>query len=148
MSIDDIKKLRETTGSGITECKKAYDEAGGDCNKALEILKEHAEKTAEKKSAREIKAGFIDAYIHAEGKVGVLLKVGCETDFVAKNQDFKNIVHDIAIHIAAMNPASTEELLVQPFVKNPEITMKDFLQDTVARIGENIKIVQFTRLEI
>lgn len=148
MDIDDIKKLREITGAGVTDCKKACDEAGGRFNRALEILRSNAEKTVEKKSAREIKSGIVDSYIHGGGRVGVLLKIGCETDFVAKNQDFKNMAHDIAIHIAAMNPQSEEELFSQPFVKNPEISVKDFIRDAVGKIGENIKIEQFARFEI
>lgn len=148
MDVNDIKKLREQTGAGFGDCKKAIEEAAGDFNKALEFLKKRAGEVAEKKSYREIKSGIIDAYIHAGGKVGVLLKVGCETDFVAKNNDFKSIVHDIAIHIAAMSPDGEEDLLAQPFVKNPEMTMKDFLQEAITKIGENIKIEQFSRFEI
>lgn len=148
MDANQIKKLREQTGAGFGDCKKAVDEAAGDFNKALELLKKRAGAIAEKKSSREIKSGIIDAYIHAGGKVGVLLKVGCETDFVAKNDDFKNIVHSLAIHIAAMCPASEEEFLSQPFVKNPEITVKDFISEAISKIGENIKIEQFSRFEI
>lgn len=148
MDINTIKQLREQTGAGMTDCKKAYDEAGGDFNKALEKLKQIAGEIAEKKSSREIKNGLIEAYVHAGGKVGVLIKLGCETDFVAKNENFKNIAHDIAIHIAAMSPSSEEDLFAQPFVKNPEITVKDFLQESIGRIGENIKIDEFARFEI
>lgn len=148
MDINIIKQLREQTGAGMTDCKKVYDEAGGDFNKALEKLKQIAGEIAEKKSSREIKNGLIEAYIHIGGKVGVLVKLGCETDFVAKNENFKNIAHDIAIHIAAMSPSSEEDLFAQPFVKNPEITVKDFLQESIGRIGENIKIDEFARFEI
>jgi len=148
IDIEIIKKLRQQSGAGFTECKKAYSEAEGDFDKAMDILKIHAGETAEKKSSREIKAGLVDAYIHAAGKVGALVKVGCETDFVSKNEDFKSIVHDIAMHIAAMNPESEEDLFQQSFVKNPSITVKDFLQDAIVRIGENIKIEEFSRFEI
>jgi len=148
MEVENIKKLREQTGAGFGDCKKAIEEASGDFDKALELLKKRAVEVAEKKSSRNIKSGVIEAYIHAEGKIGVLIKAGCETDFVAKNDDFKNIIHDIAIHIAAMNPDGEEDLFAQPFVKNPEITVKDFLQEAVIKIGENIKIEQFSRFEI
>jgi len=148
MNIEDVKRLRQETGAGITDCKQIYDSAGENYEKALEILKKQAAETAEKKSIREIKTGLIDAYIHMNGKAGVLMHIGCETDFVAKNEDFKKAIHDIAMHIVAMNPSDEEELFSQQFVKNPEVTVKDYLNDLIAKMGENIKIEQFVRFEI
>ncbi|MFH1175718.1 MAG: translation elongation factor Ts [bacterium] len=148
MNIEEIKKLRQETGAGFTECKKAYEEAGEDFQKTLEILKGEAEKRAERKAERQIKAGLVSSYIHGSGKMGALLKVGCETDFVAKNEEFQKMVRDIAMHIVAMNPQNEEELLAQPFVKNPDITIKDYIQGAITRIGENIKIEQFVRFEV
>lgn len=148
INLEQIKKMREMTGAGFSDCKKAFDESGRIFDKAMELLKKRAGEIADKKSDREIKAGIVDSYIHAGGKSGVLLKLGCETDFVAKNSEFKNIAHDLAIHIAAMNPSGETELLSQPFVKNPEITVKDFLEEAIIKIGENIRIEQFARFEI
>ncbi len=148
MNIEEVKKLRQETGAGVTDCKQAYENAGEDYKKALEVLKSQAIATAEKKSTREIKAGVIDAYIHGNGKAGVLMHIGCETDFVAKNDDFKTAIHDIAMHIVAMNPSDEDELFSQQFVKNPEITVKDYLNDLIAKMGENIKVEQFVRFEV
>ena len=104
MDLNKVKELREKTGVSITQCKAAMEEAGGDMGKAVEILRKKGEKVADKKSVREIKSGLIETYIHGNGKIGVMLELGCETDFVAKNQEFKDLAHDVAMHIAAMNP--------------------------------------------
>jgi elongation factor Ts len=104
MDLDQVKELREKTCVSISQCKDALEEAGGDLSKAVEILRKKGEKVANKKSAREIKSGLVEAYIHGEGKIGVILELGCETDFVAKNDEFKSLAHNLAMHIAAMNP--------------------------------------------
>jgi len=148
MNIEDVKKLRQETGAGITDCKQVYESAGENFQKALEILKSKAAETAEKKSERVTNAGLIDSYIHNSGKMGVLVRVECETDFVAKNEDFKSAIHDIAMHIVAMSPADENELFAQQFIKNPEITVKEYLNDLIAKMGENIKVEQFVRFEV
>jgi|SRR3990167_5664305 len=104
MNFNKVKELREKTGVSIAQCKAAMEEAGGNMEKAVEILRKKGEKVADKKSAREIKSGLIETYVHGNGKIGVILELGCETDFVAKNQEFKDLAHDIAMHIAAINP--------------------------------------------
>lgn len=104
MDLNKVKELREKTGVSITQCKAAMEEAKGDIGKAVEILRKNGEKVADKKSVREIKSGLIETYIHGNGKIGVIMELGCETDFVAKNQEFKDLAHDIAMHIAATNP--------------------------------------------
>lgn len=104
MDLNKVKELREKTGVSITQCKAAMEEAGGDMGRAVEILRKKGEKVADKKSVREIKSGLIETYIHGNGKIGVIMELGCETDFVAKNQEFKDLAHDIAMHIAATNP--------------------------------------------
>lgn len=104
MDLKKVKELREKTGVSITQCKAAMEEANGDIKKAVEILRKKGEKVADKKSVREIKSGLIETYIHGNGKIGVIMELGCETDFVAKNQEFKDLAHDIAMHIAATNP--------------------------------------------
>lgn len=132
----------------MIECKNALEQALGEEKKALEILNQRGAQIAEKKSGREIKAGLIDAYIHANGRIGVLLELGCETDFVARNENLKSLAHEICLQISAMNPQDEVELLVQPFVKNPQQTIQDLITEVIAKLGENIKIGKFTRFEI
>ncbi len=148
ISADAVKNLRAKTGASMIDCKKALEEAQGEEQKALEILGQRGAAIAEKKAERQIKAGLIDAYIHTNGKIGVLLELGCETDFVARNENFKNLAHELCLQISATNPQNTEELLSQPFIKNPEKSVQDLITEAIAKLGENIKISQFLRLEI
>ena len=148
VTAEQIKKIREQTGYSIIECKNALEKANGDEEKTLKILEKKGEEKADKKSERETKQGLIEAYIHNNGKIGVILELNCETDFVARNEKFKGLAHDISMHIAAMNTQNLEELLSQPFIKDPKKTIKDLITETVAKLGENIKIGKFSRLEI
>jgi len=148
ISAEQIKKLRQKTNISIMECKKALEKAKGDEKKALKVLEKSGQKKAMKKSARETSQGLIEAYIHNNGKIGTILELSCETDFVVKNSQFKELAHDLAMHIAAMNPKDLKELLAQPFVKDEEKTIQDLLNETIAKLGENIKIRKFVRLEI
>jgi elongation factor Ts len=148
MSIEQIKQFRQKTGFSIMECKRALEEAEGDEKKALEILEKKGAEKAAKKAEREAKQGLVEAYIHNNGKVGALLELNCETDFVARNEEFKNLAHDLAMHIAAMNPQDLEELLSQPFVKDEQKTIDDLIKEAIAKLGENIKIGKFVRLKI
>ena len=132
----------------MVECKKALEQAQGDETKALDFLSESSARLAAKKSERQIKAGLIDAYIHANRKIGVLLEIGCETDFVARNEIFKNLAHEICLQISAMNPQSVEELLSQNFIKDESKIIEDLIKETVAKLGENIKVGRFCRYEI
>ncbi len=144
----DVKKLRELTGTSVMECKKALEQANGDVTKALEFLKEQGVKTAEKKAARATKAGLVEPYIHSDGKVGALVEVLCETDFVARNPIFKELAHDIAMQVVVINPQTSEELLASTFIKNESQTISDLITSKVAVIGENIKLGQFVRFQI
>ena len=148
ISMDQIKEFRQKTGFSIMGCKKALEEAEGDETKALKILEEKGAEKALKKLGREAKQGLIETYIHNDNKVGVLLELNCETDFVAKNEEFKALAHDLAMHIAAMNPKDKEELTEQPFIKDPEKTIDNLVKELIAKLGENIKIGKFARLEI
>ncbi len=143
-----IKKIREKTGAGVVDIKKALEESSGDENKALDILRKQGLKKADKKADRIAKEGIIVSYVHADGKSGAMVKLLCETDFVAKNDKFKELANDIAMHIVAMNPENEEELYTQPFVKNPEITVEDLIKDSIATIGENIKVDKFVRITV
>ena len=122
-----VKKLREKTGVSMMECKKALEESRGNEALALDILCQKGKNIALKKLERETKQGIIEAYIHSNSKVGVLLELNCETDFVARNQEFKSLAHDLAMHIAGMDSQNIKSLLAEPFVKNPEITIKDLI---------------------
>lgn len=148
ISMDQIKEFRQKTGFSIMECKKALEEAEGDDKKAIKILEAKGAEKALKKSERAAKQGLIEPYIHSNGKVGVLLELNCETDFVARNEEFKTLAHDLAMHIAAMNPKDVKEFEEQPFIKDPEKKVGDLVKDLVGKLGENIKIGKFSRLEI
>ena len=146
--VEKVKHLRESTGLSFNEIKKALDEAGGDETKAVEILRVRGVKMAEKKSSREVKEGIVASYVHANKKLGSMVEVLCETDFVAKNADFQELAKEIAMHIAAMKPGDVLGLLEQPYVKNPDMTVKDFINSYVAKLGENIQIGRFELFQI
>lgn len=167
--VDDIKELREVTGCGVSDCKKALETSGGDINKAKEILREKGLQMAMKKADRVAKEGRIEAYIHNGAKIGVLVEVNCETDFVARNEDFIRFSKDVAMQIAAMSPrylkkedvpaeildgqdlvafAKANCLLDQAFIKEPSKSVQDLLSELIAKIGENIVIGRFSRYKI
>ncbi len=148
ISAEQIKQLRQKTNISVMECKEALEKAEGNEAKALDILKKGGKKEALKKATREAKQGLVEAYIHNQGKIGAILELNCETDFVARNEQFKELAHDLAMHIAAMNPANPKELLSQPFIKDERKTIEELITETVAKLGENIKIGKFVRLEI
>ncbi len=193
ISAQMVKQLREKTGVGIMDCKAALADCDGDITKAVEYLRKKGMATAQKRAGRETSEGVVQSYIHMGGKIGVLVKVSCESDFVAKNDDFVQFAKDIAMHIAAANPVAlvpedvpaeivekekeiyrgqAEELgkpekmldkiaegklkkffkenclLNQAYVKDPSITISDYLSDTIGKIGENIKISKFARFQL
>lgn len=156
-----IKELREKTGAGIMECKRAIDDAIGDLAKAEQLLKERGLAKALKKLQNEANQGIIDSYIHAGGRIGALVEVNCQTDFVARNDEFRALVHDIAMQVAAMNPSriSDEEpipdgavgdvpLLDQPFIKDNNRTVRDLVHEGIAKLGENIVVRRFAKFRI
>lgn len=143
-----IKELRERTGAGIADIKKAVEDAGGDPKKAEAFIEERLGKSAGKRAGRETGAGAVESYIHSTARIGVLVALSCETDFVARNPAFKTLAHDIAMHIAAMCPVDIAALADQPFVKNPERSVSDIINESIGRFGENIAITQFTRMEL
>lgn len=147
INVDDIKKLREETGAGIADCKTALTEAEGDMKKAKDILHQKGLDKAGSKSDREVSAGVVETYSHG-GRVGVLVEVLCETDFVAKTEDFKTLAHEIALQIASMNPENEEELLDQDYVRDPSQKVGDLVKTAIAKLGENIKIGKFTRIAL
>ena len=148
INTDKIKQLRDQTGLSFNEIKKALSEAGDDIAKALEVLKTRGATIADKKSSRQVKAGVVDSYIHGTRKVGSILELLCETDFVARNDEFKFLAHELAMHIAAMKPANLEDLLAQPYIKDPAQTIKEFINQYIAKLGENIQVGRFGVFEV
>ena len=147
VSIDEIKRLRTLTGVGITDAKQALTDAKGDFDKALEAMRKKGLTKAEKRAEREARAGLIGGYVH-DGRIGVLVEVNCETDFVAKTDEFKDLVKDLTLHIAASEPRDVKELLEQEFVKDPSRTVGDLVKDANAQLGENIVVRRFSRIAL
>ncbi len=148
ISIEQIKKLREQTGASVIECRKALQGGKGDGEKAKEILKENLSGLINKKSQEEAKEGLIEVYLHVNGKIGALLELNCQTDFVAKNSEFKTLAHDLAMQIAATNPVNVEVLLTQLFIKDPNKTIGNLIDEHIAKMKENIKISRFVRYQV
>jgi len=143
-----VVKLRRETGLGIMDCKRALVDSRGDFEKARAKLMGRSRKKIAKKQIREIRAGIVDSYIHQHGRVGVLLKLGCETDFVAKNKDFQLLAHELCLQIASMNPQSVIELLDQPYIRDAEKKIQDLLDELAGKVGEKVEVVEFARYEI
>ena len=163
VSIESIKALRQQTGAGVMDSKRALQQTNGDIQKAEEILRTEGIASAAKKASRATNEGLIESYIHSGGRIGALVELNCETDFVARTPDFKELAHDLAMQVAAMSPAyvdgtdlpedeqgSPEEvsLLQQPFIKDPTKTIQDLVKEAVGRLGENIRVRRFTRFSL
>lgn len=147
-SIDLLKKLREDTQAGVADCRQALEDAKGDYEKAKKLLIERGLEKAAKKEGKETSQGIISSYVHATGKVGVLVELRCETDFVARTDEFKNLAHEITLQVAAMNPKDVKELLSLAHIKNASVTMESLIKQTIAKLGENITISKFTRMAL
>ncbi len=148
VKIEDLKKIRKITSASVDAIKHALEEADGKIDNALEILKKNGAIMAAKKSERTTGEGIIASYIHEGGKIGVMVKLLCETDFVARNEQFKKLGHELSMHIAAMNPASVDELLGQPYIRDERFTVDALVKDYISKLGENIRIGEFCRFEI
>ena len=157
-----IKELRSQSGAGVMDCRNALVQTNGDMAKALELLKEQGYAKAQKKAARSASQGLVEAYIHTGGRIGAIVEINCETDFVARTNEFKALAHDLAMQVAACSPQFISEkevppgadpdldtrsacLLLQPFIKSPDKTVQDIITEAIARIGENIKVSRFAR---
>ena len=163
ISVEAVKELRNRTNAGIADCNKALSEVGGDIEKAIEFLKQRGVAIAEKKKNVVTTEGIIETYIHHTKRVGALVELNCETDFVARTAEFKELAHDLAMQIAATSPQflTREEmppeletdpqmvcLLSQPFIKDPTKTVQEIITETIAKVGENIKVRRFARFEL
>jgi len=147
--LNDIQKLRELTGAGVMECQKALKEANGNFEKAISLIHEQGEVLAQKKKERGAKlgAGVLESYIHNE-RVGVLLELRCETDFVARSKEFKELAHNLALQIAATDPKDVDDLLAQLYIKDEALKVESLIKQTIAKVGENIKVERFCRYEL
>ncbi|HSX09610.1 MAG TPA: translation elongation factor Ts [Candidatus Saccharimonadales bacterium] len=143
-----IKKLRDETSASIADVRRALDETNGDEKKALAWLKKRASEIAAKKADRETGEGLVEAYIHGGGKVGVLVEILCETDFVAKTDEFKKLCKEVAMQVAAMNPSDVDSLLAQEYIRDSSQTIEQLVKVVIGKLGENITIKRFTRFEI
>ena len=143
-----IKNLREDTQASIADCKKALEESKDDYKKAIEWLKKRGIEKAEKKAERETAQGLVEAYVHQNGKVGVLVEVLCETDFVARTDEFKNLCHEVAMQIAAMDPKDVDTLLKQEYIRDSSVTIEQLVKGVIGKLGENIVVKSFSRIEI
>jgi len=162
-SAEDVKKLRELTGAGMLDCKNALDKAGGDFNKAVEILKEQGHAAAAKRAERETAHGIVEFYMHHNKTLGAMVELNCETDFVARTDDFQTLARQIALQVAGANPiyiskeeipAGSEDdpkevcLLEQPFIQDESKTVGQMVKETIAKTGENIRVKRFARFEL
>jgi elongation factor Ts len=163
ISAAQVKELRELTGAGVMDCKSVLEEAEGDHERAIALLRERGLALAEKRAQRETSQGLVDCYIHAGGRIGTMVEVNCETDFVARTDDFKTLVHNLAMQVAATNPLSVSEedlpsgaegdpkeicLLRQSFIKDESRTIDEVVKEVIAKTGENIRVRRFARFEL
>jgi len=163
VSAETVKKLRDLTGAGMLDCKKALEKTGGELDKAKEILRKRGIAIAEKKAAQETRQGLVEAYIHPDGRLGALVELNCQTDFVARTDGFRALAHELAMQVAATDPqhiapdelpagsdGNPEELclLAQPFIRDPSRTIQDLINDTIAKTGENIRVRRFARFHL
>jgi elongation factor Ts len=164
ISADNVKALRDQTGAGVMDCKRALEASGGDVDKAKKYLAEQGLASAAKKAHRATAQGLVEAYIHAGGRIGALVEVNCETDFVARTEEFQNLAREIAMQIAAMNPLVVSEqdelpegaelrgdevvLLKQAYIRDGSKTVQDLINETIGKTGENIQVRQFRRFEL
>ncbi len=163
VTVELIKSLREQTGAGISDCKQALEDNEGNLEQAMAALRQKGFEQAAKRADRETSQGLVEAYIHTGGRVGALVQLGCETDFVARTDEFRTLAHDIAMQVAAMSPVYLNEedkdegddrpaaqvcLMEQPFIKDGSQTLADLVREMAAQTGENVRVVGFRRLAL
>ncbi|MBM3205544.1 elongation factor Ts [Candidatus Shapirobacteria bacterium] len=147
-SLDQIKKLRLKTKAGVMDCRQALEEAGGDLAKAEACLKKKFLKKAEKRTERETACGLVEAYTHGEGKIVAIVELCCETDFVARTKEFKDLAHELSMQVAAMKPQNPAALLKQPWIRDEKKTIGDLVKEVMGKTGENIKVNRLARFQL
>jgi len=160
ISVQTVKELRLLTGAGVLECKRVLEEVEGDLEKAAEALRERGFAKADRKASRETREGLVDAYIHNGNRVGAIIEVNCESDFVARTPEFQELAHNLAMQVAAMSPRYVDKkdvpededdsdeglcLMDQPFIRDPSVTVRELVREAIARLGENIRVRHFIR---
>ena len=163
VSVELVRNLRDQTGAGIMDCKEALESSDGDLEKAVLALREKGVASAGKRVGRDTKEGLVETYLHTGGRVGAMVELGCETDFVARTEEFQKLAHDIAMQIAAMGPVYVSEddieegdarppaqvaRLLQPFIKNSSTSVGEMVKELAGKVGENIRVVRFSRLAV
>lgn len=143
-----LKKLRNETSVSIADCRKALEESDGNYQKALIWLKKHGIEKAERKSDRQTSQGLVESYIHQNGKIGAMIEILCETDFVARTSEFKNLAHEIAMQVAAMSPKDIDSLLKQEYIRDSSKTVGGLVKEAITKLGENMVVKEFRRFEI
>jgi len=154
-----VKELREKTGAGVMECKRALQEAAGDMEKAAEVLRERGLTRHLKLAGRTANQGLVESYIHTGGRIGALVEVNCETDFVARTDEFRTLARELAMQVASMDPKTVgtvegegegdeTALLDQSYIREPSKTIRDLVRETIAKVGENIQVARFSRFEV
>jgi len=163
ISVDAIRALREETGAGIMDCKRALEQADGDLDRARGLLRESGLSAAVKKAGRATNEGLIETYVHSGGRLGAIVEINCETDFVARTDDFKSLAHEVAMQVAAMGPEYVDEadipddltvdpeqacLMRQAYIRDNSRTIRDLMNEAVGKLGENLKVRRFVRFNL
>ena len=148
ITLAEVIALRKKTKAGVMACRKALEQSGGDMAKAQIWIREKGIQRAVKRAARKTAQGMIEAYTHADGKIVAVVELRCETDFVARNQDFRNLAHEIALQVASMNPKTVAELLEQPWIRDESRKIADLVAETVGKFGENMVVAKIARFEL
>ncbi len=158
ISAQAVKELREKTGAGVMDCKKALQDSGGNVEKAIEALRQKGLAKSSKVAGREVSQGLIESYIHTGGRIGALVEVNCETDFVARTPEFRTLAREVAMQVASMDPGevgtleggsgSGNTLLDQEYIRDPRKTIRDLVKEAIGKLGENIQISRFIRFEV
>lgn len=143
-----LKRLRSETQASIADCRKSLEESNGDYNKAIEWLKKHGVEKADKTADRKTSQGLVESYIHQNGKIGAMVEMLCETDFVARTSEFKTLAHEIAMQVASMNPKDVDPLLKQEYIRDASKTVAELIKENIVKLGENIVVNRFSRFEI
>ena len=158
-----VRTLRDQTGAGIMDCKEALEKSGGDMEKAVQTLREKGVASATKRVGKDTNEGIVETYVHTGGRVGAMVELGCETDFVARTEEFQKLAHDICMQIAAMGPVyidadEIEEgddrppaqiaLMLQPFIKNGSSSVGEMVRELAGKVGENVRVIRFSRLAV
>lgn len=148
ITMDQIKQLREQTGAGVMDAKKALEESKGDMKQAAAFIAKKGLARAEKKADRETAQGFVGSYVHHTGKAGAMVKLLCETDFVARTEDFRHLARELAMQVTSMQPETIEELMGQDYMREPSMTIEHLVKQTAAKVGENVVVGEMKRVEI